>query len=134
MRASGFEGKRANRVENEGEFISVDVRLLRAERGSGSAAVESGGLAASGGRGFAENDLALMEGVAGDGLWGSDEEIAVLVSGCCLDQWVFSVLTNKLHACTCHPINHHHHLLTITLHLHLYLIYHIMSYCKVAAF
>lgn len=35
-----------------------------------------------------------MESVAGDGLWGCDEEIAVFVGGGGLNEWVFCVLAN----------------------------------------
>lgn len=102
MSASGFEGKRADGVEDEGKLVGVDVGLLRPEGGSGGAAVEGGGFAAGGGGGGDEKDLALVEGVAGDGLWSSDEEVAVLVGGGGLNQWVFGVLANKLDGRTCH--------------------------------
>lgn len=93
-RASGFEGKRADGVEDEGEFVGIDVRLVRPEGGAGEAAVEGGGFAAGGGGGGREQDLALVEGVAGYGLGRCDEEVAVLVRRPALDKWVFRVLAN----------------------------------------
>lgn len=106
MRASGFEGKRADGVKDEGELVGIDVGLLRLEGGSSSATVEGGGFAAGGDWGRGEVDLAFVEGVAGDGLWCCDEKVAVLVSGGGLNQWVFGVLANQLHGRTCHVINH----------------------------
>ena len=94
MRASGFEGKRADGVKDEGELVGIDVGLLRLEGGSSCPTVEGGGFAAGGDWGRGEKDLAFVEGVAGDGLRCIDEEIAVVVGGGGLDQRVFGVLAN----------------------------------------
>ena len=51
MSACGFEGKRANGVEDVGELVGVDVRLLRPEGCSGGATVEGRGFAAGRGGG-----------------------------------------------------------------------------------